>query len=148
MSATLDPSTRKNIRLNLWDAVSELSDLHFQRETWGSIDNPHFTYVECCECFFDCLPDGVDAALGCGLISEHEGAALAPLLHAVDGYKPPNGDGYDNVAILIDPNWREVVRIAEVARRTLLSLVDENEAARLSHEKNLEPKVYQKAGEA
>ena len=132
----IDPEVRANIRGYLFDSISELSDLLYQEATWGLIDNPHFTFVEFAECFFDTLPDGADDAFDRGLISASERDAIRPLWAALDGYEAPGEDNYDVFSMLADPKWHEVVQVAEKCREDLLLLVGTEDASRLSHESN------------
>ena len=53
----IDHETRLRLRLNLFGSVGELSDLEHQNATWldPEMQNPHFTFVEFFECFYDAL---------------------------------------------------------------------------------------------
>lgn len=132
MSSPFDPEVREAIRLRLWDAVDELADKEHQQATWGRVDNPHFTFVECCECFFGCIGDGVADAMTLGLITSDEARLLAPLWDAIEAYNSPNGNNFDNAAVLADPGWQAVVDLADSCRIALLSFLPDDEARRLA----------------
>lgn len=126
--AKVDPAVAKNIRLNLWNAVSEIADLDLQTAVWGKVDNAHCTYSEFIECYFDCMVYDVDTAIDANLISAPEGNAIRALHEALDSYETPTGDPYDEKAILSDPKWRAITVTAEAARQALLDLVNCDEA--------------------
>jgi hypothetical protein len=109
-----------------------LGNIAFQRATWldPEMQNPHYSYVEFCECFYDVASGGYHSKdreapdapflrqLSTGLITRNERDTLWEVHLALEGYKEPNGH-YDHAAILKDPAWHAVVEIASNAAATL-----------------------------
>jgi len=127
----VNPTTRKNIRKLLWDAIAELSDIDYQVATWGKMDNPHFTFVEFAESYFDCISDGVDDAVRHGMLSESESNTLRPMDDALRNYKTPGDDDYDIESILNDLAWKKVVSISFECREKLKLLLNSDDAVEL-----------------
>ena len=131
-----DAVRRRNIRVGLFGSVGELADIHHQRATWldPEMQNPHYSFVEFFECFYDVAggsydatsPDAEDAPFAYlvsgGDISCAERDALWPLHEALRGYCEPS-DAYDHEAILDDPTWHDVCRVASEVRSNLLALI-------------------------
>ncbi len=133
-------------RISIFQTLAALGDLEFQRATWldPEMQNPHFTYVEFTECFYDLAagdwrvlekiaPDAPFTWLfGAGRIDEAERDLLWGVHLALSADKQP--DGYDHEAILASPSWREVVRVASNAVALLKrSLTDPEERAALEN---------------
>jgi len=127
---------RKHIRLRLMDSISELSDFGEQESLWLDPDNenPHFSWIEYSECFFDCTGgyDGFGELVGTGILAASEAVCIQPLNDALVAYSPPNKEAYDNLAILQDEDWVRVVDISRRTKQELLKLLkDSNEIKRL-----------------
>jgi hypothetical protein len=139
---------RQNSRRRLFNSVGELSDLEHQRATWldREMQNPHYSYAEFFESFYDVAGgeyeardrNAQDAPLNWlieqGILSEGERDAIWPVHEALRDYVLPIGDYYDHEAILRDPAWHDVCRIAASARDELLMLVDSEERALFENE--------------
>ena len=125
---------RKNWREQWLSSIQEISDLEFQKIAWldGSNTNPHFSFVEYFCCYFDDLglADGYGDAIGEGLVSSEEFAAVEEYHLIADKYKSPSND-YDHQAILTDPSWLEVVAAARTAQKRLAELIVDAEERRI-----------------
>jgi hypothetical protein len=60
--------------------------------------------------------------LDAGFLSEAEAAAVSEFHALAESYSAPNGDDWNNRAILEDPDWQEIVRAAQMAQNSLLEL--------------------------
>ena len=133
-------------RIWLFQTLAALGDLEFQRATWldPEMQNPHFTYVEFVECFYDTgagdwrvlqktAPDAPFSWLfGAGRINEAERELLWGVHLALSADEQP--DDYDHAAILSSPTWLEVVRVASNAVAQLkISIKDPAELAVLEN---------------
>jgi hypothetical protein len=114
--------------------------------TWldPEMQNPHFTYVEFVECFYDigagdwrvlerAAPDAPFSwLLGAGRINEAEHNLLWRVHLALSADEQP--DDYDHEAILSSPSWLEVVRVASEAVALLrCALTDPEELSALEN---------------
>lgn len=102
-----------------------------QRATWLNphSGNPHYSFVEYVEVYFDDLAlgaaDGGYAARIAEKLLTDEEAATASRLHALlDHYEAPTNDG-DHRAILGDPAWHRVVGAAQETQAMLATLIDQ-----------------------
>ena len=132
-----DDELRRHLRSQLFSSVAELADLEFQRATWldPDIQNPHYSFVEFVECFYDVAAgtytaDDRDAKnaplshlLDNGHISQAERDAIWPLHVALRRYVSP--DCHNHEAILRDPKWLDVCAVARQARSALAALVSD-----------------------
>lgn len=121
----------RNWRNLIFSSVAELGDLDYQRATWldPEMQNPHFTFVEFFECFYDAAGGSYDAKeydaddapfthkVGAGILSETERDLVWPVHLALSSYS--TNDDYDHAAILSDPSWQNVVETASVATERL-----------------------------
>lgn len=131
---------RRVWRLNWLSAIQEFCDLQGQLAAWlnPNAHNPHFTFIELIECYWDDLllsedQGGYPARIAEGLLADHEAAAVAKFHELVATYDAPAGDNFDHAAILDDPAWLNVVREAQIARERLAPLIlDPAEKAALS----------------
>lgn len=120
----------------MFGSVAELGDLAHQRATWldPEMQNPHFSYVEFVECFYDAC-GGLDAGLVKdapdapfsrlvreGILSSEERDLLWEVHLALAAYQEPDGH-YNHAAILDDPAWHSVVAVASSVTATLQSLL-------------------------
>lgn len=126
-------------RTAIFHTLAALGDIEFQRATWldPEMQNPHFTYVEFVECFYDIgagdwrvlqktAPDAPFSWLfGAGRINESERDLLWDVHLALSADKQP--DDYDHVSILSSPSWQEVVRVASNAVAVLKRFLSDPE---------------------
>lgn len=126
---TASAEVRANWRANWLSSIQELADLEMQRATWLNPhnDNPHYSFVEYVEVYFDDLlfgdaSGGYAAAIAEGLLSEEEAAAASTLHALLDRYKAPTDD-YDHRAILEDPAWHRVVGAARETQASLSTII-------------------------
>lgn len=138
VSRTASAELRTVWRGNWLAAIHELADLHMQRATWlnPANRNPHYSFIEYVEVYFDDLAltedhGGYAARIAEGLLSADEAAVVRQLHSLFDQYKPPGGD-FDHGAILDDPSWHRIVEAAKEAQHRLAGIITEpGEQARL-----------------
>jgi hypothetical protein len=116
-SAVID-AERMRWRLQWLACLQDFADLDLQFRMWldPSNTNPHWSFVEfMCSYFDDTLHQrDYSWALGQGLVTPREAEAVASLHQALISYQAPNGDDFDNLAVLRDPAWRAIT--VEAAR--------------------------------
>lgn len=114
-------SVGDQLRSAWFSSVAEIASLGLQRRKWldGRTRNPHWSYIEFVSSYPD--RDQLERGHADGWLSAGEFKALEDLRAAIVEYATPNGDVYDNKAILDDPAWHEVAAAAERARRRLLA---------------------------
>ncbi len=104
----------RSMRSQLLDSLFELSGFHLQEACWSNNQNtnPHYSFVE----FVASSPlssiESIDFQKKQGVITEPEYEALLPLARAIAEYKPPEGDWHAGEKVLLDPDWREVTKVA------------------------------------
>lgn len=130
---TATAELRANWRHNWLSSIQELADLEMQRATWLNPHNgnPHYSFVEYIEVYFDDLllgnvDGGYAARVEEGLLSDEEAAAAAGLHAILVRYESPTDD-YDHSAILEDPAWHRVVGAAREAQTSLSTMIDQPE---------------------
>ena len=115
----------------IFGALGEVADIAFQRATWldPDIENPHYSYVECVECFYDCCAGDwsvldKDAPFAPfarwmheGVISSVERDILWSFHLALSMDRQI--DDYDHKAILESASWQKVVGVAAGAVKAL-----------------------------
>lgn len=126
---TATAEQRANWRSNWLSSIQELADLEMQRATWLNPHNgnPHYSFVEYIEVYFDDLAlgdvgGGYAARVAEGLLSDEEAAAASRLHALLDRYESPTDD-YDHLAILEDPAWHHVVGAAREAQASLSTII-------------------------
>ncbi len=116
-------------------AIQEFADFEMQQSAWldPAQANPHFSFIECMNCYFDDLllnesDGGYKQRVNEGYVSADE-AAIVSAFHALaEAYNSPKGDDYDNYAVLCDPDWLRIVVAAQAAQASLASsLMDDQE---------------------
>jgi hypothetical protein len=130
----LDPSEayelRRNWRKNWLTCLFEFSCRELQQHSWLTGSGEWVSsYVECMCTYFDDLAinDGYESVLAEGLLTRKE-ASLVRHFHAkADAYEEPEGDQYDEEAILADPAWQEVVAAAQAAWSSLKAVLSDPE---------------------
>jgi hypothetical protein len=132
-----DSELRKRWRLMWLQCVQEMSDLDQQKTFWldPTNTNPHWSFVEySCGYFDDCwLSDhdgGYQRKLAQGWMNDEEIAAVREWHRLFKTYRPPGGDDYNDKAILEDPKWLEVVRLAGEARQCLARILSDEQELR------------------
>jgi hypothetical protein len=118
---------RRSWRLNWLGSIHEFADYAAQRRHWLDPNNrnPHFSFVEYMCCYFDDLDlsnSGYEPIQNKGFLSASEVDAVRDFHAAANAYSSPTDD-YDNQAILDDPNWQVVVRLAAIAKARLHILI-------------------------
>jgi len=140
----------------IFGSVAELGDIGYQKATWldPEMQNPHFTFVEFFECFYDAGAGDYDAFdpnlasapfkthVDQGHISEEERDIVWQVHLALKDYQEP-GDAYDHASILADPKWLEVVSTARGAIEQLRNIFT-NPADLRSLENKLPPPEQKK----
>lgn len=143
MDVTSEQEQRRYWR-RLWlSAIQAFADAETQERRWKDPTerNPVYSYVECIAAYFDDAFMAEDEAyqrrVKSGRLHPDEAAAVADFHAAADAYRPPNGDAYAVDAILLDPAWQNVVRLAQAAQLRLLPLLaDKDEKATLTQAPN------------
>jgi hypothetical protein len=114
-----DEELRELWRVRWKSSVEELTSLERQRETWLDTSEPsvHYSFVEFMCCYFDDLLCGLSYSqlVESGYVSEQEMAILIEWHNALDRYKSPQNDDYDDAAILNDPKWLQIVDLGAIA---------------------------------
>jgi len=132
----INAEIRDRRRWDIFSSVTELGDIAFQRMTWLNLQllNPHFTFVEFFECFYDACGGEYDISdpasekaplnylLREGYISEAESDAIWPVHIALKDYEYPVDD-YDHQFILSDPLWHSVVSVASRSVQKLKKII-------------------------
>ena len=124
------PEFRTAWRKNWLGSLEEMADLEMQRSTWlnPANGNPHCSFVEYVECYFDGLllqenEGGYPARVTEGLLTAEEARAVEGFHQILTDYEAPNDDDYDHQAILADERWLEVVAAAQSARLALSEII-------------------------
>lgn len=125
-SAVID-AERLRWRLQWLACLQDFADLDLQFRMWldPSNTNPHWSFVEfMCSYFDDTLHQrDYSWALSQGLVTPREAEAVASLHQALLSYKAPDGDDFDNLAVLRDPAWRAITTEAATIQVRLLALL-------------------------
>lgn len=117
MVQRLDTGGRQNWRSNWLQLIAYISNAELQRECWldpQAYPSPYWSFAEFMCMYFDDL--GLEAGYGegirTGLVTEPEEAAVADLHRKLSSYRAPSGNDYDQRAVLADPKWAEITRVA------------------------------------
>lgn len=121
---------RRNWRSQWLASIQQFADIETQRKKWldPANTNPHWSFIEYMCCYFDDIGLN-DGGLGYegwvleGLATRDEVEAVQRFHALADAYKAPNGDDYDDKAILEDPQWADVVGAAKEAQQRLAQLI-------------------------
>lgn len=127
-----DETLAPRLRGCWFSSVQEISDLDLQRRQWldPANSNPHWSYIE----FVESYPSSGQHrdALTRGWLSEHEFNVLSDLRQRLSEHSAPQGDDYENAAVLNDPAWHAVVASAQRTIQEILPTVtDESERRKL-----------------
>ena len=117
----LDLETNRNLRKNLAELLSDLSDLETTRLAWtaklpGIIRN----YTEDVENFFTDILGGKDLRWNVlkGLLSETEAEILTPFFEKFKQFVR-NNDGPSEEEILHNPQWQQLAELAADASKKI-----------------------------
>ena len=117
-----DGETGQLLRENWYRSLNEISDLSLQRRMWLDPENtnPHWSYIE----FVCTYPDDdqLQEAHERKWLSADETKILMNFGRILLNYKCPHGNTFDNEAILNDPAWHMIVRVAQAAAQELDAL--------------------------
>jgi hypothetical protein len=132
MSESEASEFRMRWRKNWLEAISEFADRSLQERSWfggPGFESPYYSFVEFnCRYFDDyALDQGYDSFVSDGLVSAIEANAVRNFHEVLSQYKSPRGDDYNHRAILDDPSWIEVIRLAEEAKSALLRVLRDPE---------------------
>jgi hypothetical protein len=110
-----DDETGQRLRANWLLALSEIAAIGLQRRNWldPKQSNPHWSYLE----FVESYPtvEQLSDAAARGWLSRLEADVLQRFSQTLLSYEAPGADAYDHQAILDDPAWHEVTRLAKAA---------------------------------
>ena len=87
-------------------------------------------------CYFDDIrlsntDFGYEGWISQGLATREEVEAVQHFHTLADAYNSPNGDDYDNKAVLADPRWHNVVSAAKAAQQKLAQILTDPEELKL-----------------
>ncbi len=122
------------------ESIAEFADLELQRRSWLGGDDyksPYWSFVEWMCRYFDdySLSDGYATFVTDGLVTLEEADVLREFHAAAYAYKAPGGDDYNHSAILADPEWLNVVSLADTARLSLLAVIKDPSERKLLERK-------------
>ncbi len=122
-------------RKNWLQSINELTSLDIQKKSWldKHNTNPHWSFVEFMSCYFDELlfEEDYKEALEKGLVSKNEFEIVNPWHQELCNYNSPNNDDYNNLAILNDPNWLQIISLGLSMKNHLASFLNKKEKAYL-----------------
>jgi hypothetical protein len=118
-------------------SINELTSLRLQQESWldrNNSTNPHWSFIEFWECYIDDTLGAEDYTyfLDLGWVSQEEYDAIKVWHNSLEAYQSPANDDYDHDAILKDSKWIEIVRLGEIAKQRLVTMLPEDEKKVLS----------------
>lgn len=122
----------------IFGGVAELGDIGYQKATWldPEMQNPHFTFVEFFESFYDASAGNYEATdpnlerapfkahLDQGHISAEKRDIIWQVHLALKDYQEP-GDAYDHASILADPKWLQIASTARDATEQLREIFED-----------------------
>jgi hypothetical protein len=121
--STSDEELRMLWRVRWKASIEELTSLEHQHETWLNAAKPsvYYSFVEFMCCYFDDLLCGLNYGqlVESGYVSEQEKAILIEWHNALDSYKSPQNNDYDDAAILNDPGWNRITNSRAIAWKNL-----------------------------
>jgi hypothetical protein len=129
---------RQHWRPRWLSSIQQFSDIETQREQWlnPTNTNPHWSFIEYMCCYFDDigLSDtdiGYEGWIFRGLATREEVEAVQRFHALASAYNSPNGDDYDDRAVLADPQWHNVVVAAKAAQQKLAEILTDPEELKL-----------------
>jgi hypothetical protein len=115
-----------------------LTSFDLQKISWldKTHTNPHWSFVEFICSYFDdlAIDDNYKYQLDKGWVTKVEFEIIKNWHIALDNYKSPKNDDYDNEAILNDPKWLEIFKIGVKMRNELAKTLNETERQFLTEE--------------
>ena len=132
-------SNDKNLWRERWlSCINELTSLDLQKKSWldKTNTNPHWSFVEFMNCYFDdlAIDDNYKYQLDKGWVTKKEYEIIKSWHIALDKYNSPKNDNYDNEAILNDPKWMEILQIGLAIKNELTKTLNETERQFLNEE--------------
>src|SRR5690242_4076682 len=108
-------------RVRWLTAISELTNLDLQLKMWLDENNanPHWGFVEFMCCYFDDVFCGetYQDFLRDKWLTEAEYSCVKQWHDELLNYHAPNANDYDDVAVLNDPKWRNIVALGAKVRQ-------------------------------
>ena len=132
-------SDDKNLWRERWlSCINQLTSLDLQKKSWldKTHTNPHWSFVEFMCSYFDdlAIEDTYNYQLDKGWVTKLEFKIIKNWHIALDNYKSPKNDDYDNEAILDDPKWIEILRNGMEIRNELGKTLNDTERQFLTEE--------------
>ena len=126
-------------RENWLRSINELTSIELQEKTWFSNENPHYSFVEFMNCYFDdlFLRDNYKTVLNEGLITKQEFEIIKDWHLKLDNYTAPNNDDYNHKLILKDLNWISIVKLGEKVKNNLSTIITYEERILLNEKINV-----------
>lgn len=132
---------KNNWRERWLNSICELTSIELQINTWldQTNTNPHWSFVEFIECYFDdlSLNDYYATALSMKLVTNQEYELIREWHEMLYNYKSPGDDDYNHKAILEDSNWIGIVEIGEKSKNQLAQIIDSEEKKLLMQKINI-----------
>lgn len=120
------------------NCINQLTSFDLQKISWvdKTHKNLHWSFVEFICSYFDdlAIDDNYKWQLDKGWVTNKEFEIIENWHIALDNYKSPNNDDYDNEAILNDPIWKEILQIGIKARNELEKILNDTERQFLTEE--------------
>ncbi|WP_103070879.1 hypothetical protein [Aquimarina sediminis] len=124
-------STNENWRRSWIYSLIDLTNLEYQKRTWlhPNNTNPYYSFKEFMSSYFDDLDliKGYEKHIKSSLITQKEYDAIGTWHKSLVKYTPPNGNDYDNKAILEDEKWKEIIKLGINAKLLLKPLLNRYE---------------------
>lgn len=132
-------SDDKNLWRERWlSCINELTSLDLQKKSWldKTHTNPHWSFIEFMCSYFDdlAIDDNYKYQLDKAWVTKVEFEIIKNWHIALDKYKSPKNDDYDNEAILNDHIWIEILQIGMETRNELGKTLNETERQFLTEE--------------
>lgn len=120
--------------------INELTSLNLQKKAWldRTHTNPHWSFIEFMCSYFDdlAIDENYKGLLENGWVTKQEFEILREWHEALDKYKAPKNDDYDNEAVLNDFKWLEILQKGIQAKVKLNETLNEREKNILTEEIN------------
>jgi hypothetical protein len=129
----------KNLWREQWlSCINELTSLDLQKKSWldKTHTNPHWSFVEFMSSYFDdlAIDDNYKSQLEKEWVTKEEFEIIENWHIALENYKSPKNDHYDNEAILNDNNWTEILQIGMETKNELGKTLNDTERHFLTEE--------------
>ena len=104
-------------RRNWLFMLKDLTNLDYQRKTWldPNNTNPYYSFVVFMCSYFDDLniTDGYDKLIDSDLVSRDEYESIEKWHKLLAAYNSPNNEDHDNLAILNDQKWIDILELGK-----------------------------------